>query len=690
VTNRVITFLIATIFSSSLLAASAPLSPLRRFQGLVAGVPEMGSRDGSFTEARFSSPFGILFDESRYSLIVADSKTGQIRQIHLKEANRVTTLLQTEQGLQSPTTIEWLQEPSKILVLDQGKNNIAMVDLQTKSPVWILPVPLSPGARLGDIGAMTFAGNATSGTVVIALKNSAKVALLRPTEADATPQWLSLSGTAERMNIIDMQLYYNGLRLIIESPAGRRMEQWSLPGKPNIPWASYESVVPLTQKPWVRAIVDTGAALTPTAFVRQSPIHSRILNTQNPLGATLTIQGGIFEQWPIDEAGRKLPAEAAKLYHYSNDPLLEEPQQRGKSFFRDLKAASFDEKTMTWYMSDTKNHRILSFRELNVPALRNVPNGLGSVAYPTARHPNSKRIWLSGSSNTFYSGDGPWRLFDGYAFRLERHLNLMASLKGLDTDYEVMMVGGPANFTPIGYSQTGQLILRIRKQFEKELPDIVLVCVNPDEIHLAAADFGKRPLDEQGLPFTSFDPESLDDPARIKTLSSDYQALVRHLEGAPQLFKSLYVGKGKLLQFRPGDSARIFGTELRENKSFDLTAVFIKKYFKEIDRALREESARAKVAAPKVYLVSLPMQFMMEQEERYRDIPGESNTDHASSLFATSAQELGWGYIDTLPPIRSWNATYPYTFNDNRHPTKNAYDLFSFITAHRMLEAPKQ
>lgn len=115
------------------------LRPLWAPYALAAGNGTPGYQDGTFTQAEFREPMGLAISPDGRSLFVADSANHCVRQVHLDDKNRVTTLAGSDKAgdqdgslasarFSKPWSLSVLPG-NRLLVNDRENNLLRLVDI---------------------------------------------------------------------------------------------------------------------------------------------------------------------------------------------------------------------------------------------------------------------------------------------------------------------------------------------------------------------------------------------------------------------------------------------------------------------------------------------------------------------------------------------------------------------------------
>ena len=137
-------FLFSATFLTLLCAPEAKaIRPMSNSIALVAGEGTGGFRDGDFTSAFFKKPLGLALSPDGTRLFVADSANNRIREIHLDQNNKVTTLVGQENpgsqngslasaSFKQPQGVVALPE-ERLVVNDFGNKFLRLVDMKSKT-----------------------------------------------------------------------------------------------------------------------------------------------------------------------------------------------------------------------------------------------------------------------------------------------------------------------------------------------------------------------------------------------------------------------------------------------------------------------------------------------------------------------------------------------------------------------------
>ena len=509
---------ITTTVLSLILGILAPLplaaiGPMDYYNGLVAGGDETGYQDGPFYQALFNLPAGIAFDDSGENLFVADEYNYRIRVIHLNDHNRVETLAGTGASGKGDGTFSQASFNLPMLLARLPNNHLAVYD---------------------------------TGDALLRILDLAKKTVTTMGNGPIGPAWSIAYRPA------DDSLYFS-------DPWNGRLEKFDFKTQAV---SMIFSGNPLLPKPKALCI-DSGRLFLadqdlPTVY--EVDFLANSANAQAPVSLKEAGKGDhILEMTVSDGAlyalqstniplARVNPPEPVHLatpwgffMDYDNPgyaPFLKIAPGQPLGFA----ANPLEPRKLLVSFPNESSHSVVSVTDYDYDKYwisstsANEDDPLPDFRYPKAKPPHIFRILVAGNSrvvcaSTIVPGvkpDDP--TFDKMAqFQKSHHvftfpkqleflLNTEAALEGIDTRFEVLVLGRPARGTPFfGYWEIPELI-------QKYDIDLAFAFANPQELDPFYLYY-ERPVSPEGVP--QHDP--------------DYEYLLKPMEsrippGAPREF----------------------------------------------------------------------------------------------------------------------------------------------------------
>lgn len=480
------------------------ITPVDSYNNLVAGQDDPGFKDGAFEEARFSHPSGMVFDDTGARLFVADKDNHRIRVIYLDENNRVDSLAGTgkagkEDGPLSkasfnlPSALAWIS-PGRLAVYDEGSGLLRLVDLQ-KDSVSTLGVSADGkpnGVKLEGVwnlayrpedDSLYFSQPEEHLLQKLNLKSQKISTVLSQDTRLNFPQALCAVGgklyaASQGSSIVyELDLKANPVSLV---EVGKGSQMVELTGSDGILYALQKGGVPLA-----RVVPDYKpvSLATPWGF----PVDN-----QNPGTPPFLYFDG------LRTAGAAAsPREPRKLFITANN----------SNSVISVKDYDFDK---TWGAR--------SVTQLGV---------LTDFDYPDSKPSKTFRILVVGNSRIMTApaivpgAENPGSGFDGdsqgrsslrtntFPKQLELILNTQAALDGMDTHFEVLMLGHPG--LHLQFFGNGEVPDMARKYHI----DLVLAFTSSFKVE-GFKDYFEKPMTDEGIPSAKVDPEFLLKPWKDK------------------------------------------------------------------------------------------------------------------------------------------------------------------------------
>jgi hypothetical protein len=463
-------------YATAVLWAIATLlhpGPMYAPRFLVAGEGPAGYTDGKFDEARFSSPRSIIISANRNLLYVSDFGNNCLREIHLDEACRVSTLCgvtssgkvdgdSTTARLNHPGRLRLSNDGKTLYFLDQDGTSLRAMDLISSTVKTVLEL----SSMTGGLGVGCFDLNLAENGIYFNV--AAQNALL----------FSSLDGKVTRTVAVD-PLY----------------------GLPNFSFHTLEGNfyyirTDSGQVYGVPEIVLGSGPPPPVPVSLMGPFPGFMYMDKSNDGTTAFLVGfnaatNLFHLVSIPQFGpstcnlEDLNGIGPEELAHSTRPML-----MGNLAF------SFDYPSMTIYVAETASNRIMGFHTIdraNIAPLDG--NGIQATYFTEKKAPSTKRNVLVGSSISFVSETTTASLL--FPKQLEEYWNLFNYLSGQNEQEEVIFQG-----THMGFQAGGGLSFSMgyKNSWSNVHADRVILTVTYLDVISEAMTFMKAPTPDDIAP----------------------------------------------------------------------------------------------------------------------------------------------------------------------------------------------
>lgn len=622
-------------------SSSLAFTPMEHFNSLVAGADEADYRDGSFDEARFDHPMGMVFDATGDKLYIADRDNQRIRVIHLDQQNRVETLAGTGVigKLDGPATLATFDHPTRLALLpedrlaiyDAGSSLLRVLDLKSKMVSTLAGSgPKGPPILLWDMvyrpsdGGLYYSETGAGRLQRVEIKTGEVTTVFSGNAQVPFPRALCLF--QDKLYVADRDL-----------PS---FFQMNLPDKTGTPQTLVSLVAMGGQG---QGIMEMAASSNGTLYALQWGKIPLVKLLPNYRPVSLATPWGILmdnenaEEEPFFQLDPNGPAN-----------FVVSPQQDRSLYFA--------------LLSPTTNS-IISAKDLDYDSNWYTEPGR-DFAYSEAKPPKTFRILVIGDSRLTTSPvamnkTDPGYLPETYNLRnntfpkkMEFWLNAQAALDGVDQHYEVQMLG---HWNECPYFFAHYEAPELIKKY-----DIDLVLMMTSVYYM---DYYNKPMTKEGIPAHNLDPEYL-----LKPWS------MRVPPGAPSRFYQHLVKKGFV---KEGQPIVLFGNvlHLEDPEIHDDFMEMMGKplaLFADKVKAMKKKDG----SAPRMALLYIPW--------RNIEVPRESVLDR---FWHELNQKYGIELVDIEKPFNVLKTSF-YPTNQyccSRHYTAYGHSLIAFLLGRELI-----
>ena len=464
---------------------------------LVAGEGTGGFRDGDFTSAFFKKPLGLALSPDGTRLFVADSANNRIREIHLDQNNKVTTLVGQENpgsqngslasaSFKQPQGVVALPE-ERLVVNDFGNKFLRLVDMKSKTVSTLTGTAFEPVTA--SIPSTSLESEAESTGTQVSMARIRDMVYL-PT-ADSLFFSQPDQGTLKRLDLKTGQVtlvLHN--RTELPHPA-------ALCGSTNMLYVADRDLNQVFQFDWKNgtepALVPAGKTLSKVLAlaINENYLYAIQAGSESPL---MRLAPQIEPVTFVSAWGNEIPNSGVKIPSIINlnpeDPIGFVPDPLdGRKFY---------------FVNPTCNI-VTSFRELFTPSD-------GALGYPAHKPPRTFRILFVGDSRSAYISSGPNTHPVCISERMGLELNTLAVLDDVPMNFEVLTLYKSASI-PLFLWPTYE-VPAVVQNYDIDLV-IILHPPTPTGFNPYAAYF-ERPITQDGIPANQIDPEYLLKPPLLR------------------------------------------------------------------------------------------------------------------------------------------------------------------------------